>query len=118
MCEHGEVLFVPIEAMTDSSNYPLSFASEPKFICVACKEYVSRPTNRDRIVNVPKYDPRECTHPDKIHALSPCYFCLNCGSTWPQRLLKLDIKTDPDWEEKDERFRETVVNKWLKEEGK
>lgn len=116
MCEHKEVLFVPTGTMTQkekpTDGVRLMF-TEPKFICVACKEYVSRPTDRRRIVNVPEYDPDKCEHPDKVYTLGSCYFCLNCGSTWSPFPPKLDIKTNPNWEEEDKRFREEEVEKWL-----
>lgn len=43
MCEHKEVLFVPIETITNLGGNVLSFTSKPEFICVKCKEYVTRP---------------------------------------------------------------------------
>jgi len=113
-CSHEEVLFIPQGAQTRDDGYKLLFV-EPKFLCIACREYVSQPS-RKRLVNVPQYDPEECVHPDKIYTMGSRWVCLNCGSNWIPEPPKLDLKVNPEWEAEDKRFRDEWVDNWLARE--
>src|ERR1035437_8336449 len=110
-CKHENWLYVP-ERMRIGEN-TLIINSNP-FLCADCGKWIGNGAYEiNKIINVKKEERDICKHDLTIYILSGRNLCLRCGYEYMRTLPKLDVKTDPTWEERDKLYRKSIIDEFM-----